>query len=109
MLAGVNRTLDRRSGTKPGLPHAGGGEPHRETVREWHTAASSYRWSLAGMRERRRDPYWLTEDARQFVRICHELDRSGYGRKAPSTHLPEGRRYRGKEGDATDIPFWPRA
>ena len=91
------------------LPHEGGGEPHPETVREWPTAASSYQWSLAGMREWRRDPYRLTEDARQFVRTCHELDRVGYGWEAPSTHLPEHRRYRGKEGDATDISFRPGA
>ena len=82
-------------------------QQHRETVKEWHKAASSYEWSLAEMRERRRDSYRLTEDARQFVHVCRDLNRSGYAWEAASTHLPEYRRYRITEGDATHIPFWP--
>ena len=80
---------------------------HREAVMAWHKAAASYEWSLAEMRERPRDPFRLTEDARLFIHASRDLDRSGYEWESTSTHLPEYRRYRITEGDATHIPFWP--
>ena len=81
---------------------------HLTTVKEWHKAKALYERSLRAMRNRSRDAFRLTEDARLIIHASRDLDRAGYEWETASTHLPEYRDYRSLEGDAPLIAFWPQ-